>query len=82
MFVGLRASHMDDVYDFYKADACTNYPLVNSKLSIQCYFEALCKSYNLYRKKFLKKIFSDNTCKLIFIIKLKIKICLLIFYSI
>lgn len=58
--VGLRASHMDDSYDFYKGDMHTNYPLVNGKLSVQCYFEALSNCYSIYRKKFMNKFFSGK----------------------
>ncbi|XP_025414651.1 hydroxymethylglutaryl-CoA synthase 1-like isoform X3 [Sipha flava] len=57
---GLRASHMDDTYDFYKGNMHTNYPLVDGKLSVQCYFEALYNCYCLYRKKFLNKFANDN----------------------
>ncbi|XP_060844573.1 hydroxymethylglutaryl-CoA synthase 1-like [Rhopalosiphum padi] len=55
----LRASHMNDTYDFYKGDMSTNYPTVDGKVSIRCYFEALYNCYYLYRKRFLKK-FADN----------------------
>lgn len=47
---------MDDTYDFYKGDMCSNYPLVDGKLSIQCYFKALLNCYTLYRKHFLKNL--------------------------
>jgi len=50
---------MNDTYDFYKGDMSTNYPTVDGKLSIRCYFEALYNCYYLYRKRFLKK-FADN----------------------
>ncbi|XP_015376005.1 PREDICTED: hydroxymethylglutaryl-CoA synthase 1-like isoform X1 [Diuraphis noxia] len=56
---GLRASHMNDTYDFYKGDMGTNYPTVDGKVSIRCYFEALYNCYYLYRNRFLKK-FSDT----------------------
>jgi len=50
---------MNDTYDFYKGDMGTNYPTVDGKVSIQCYFEALYNCYYLYRNRFLKK-FSDT----------------------
>lgn len=50
---------MNDTYDFYKGDMGTNYPTVDGKLSIRCYFEALYNCYYLYRNRFLKK-FSDT----------------------
>lgn len=51
---------MSDTYDFYKGNMFTNYPLVNGKLSIKCYFEGLLNCYLLYRTKFLRKC-SSNT---------------------
>lgn len=51
---------MNDTYDFYKGDMHTNYPLVNGKLSIKCYFEALYNCYYLYRRKFLNKFTDHN----------------------
>ena len=42
---------MENVYDFYKPDAATEYPIVDGKLSIQCYLRALDRCYTLYRQK-------------------------------
>ncbi|XP_044744674.1 hydroxymethylglutaryl-CoA synthase 1 [Coccinella septempunctata] len=57
---GLRAVHMRHVYDFYKPDLSSEYPVVDSKLSIQCYLSALDKCYQTYCEKaskfFQKKI--------------------------
>ncbi len=33
--------HMEHVYDFYKPDLSSEYPVVDGKLSIQCYLRAL-----------------------------------------
>lgn len=52
---GLRATHMEHAYDFYKPDLSSEYPVVDGKLSIQCYLSALDTCYQLYRKKFAKK---------------------------
>lgn len=52
---GLRATYMRHVYDFYKPDLTSEYPLVDGKLSIQCYLSALDSCYNLYKKKAEKK---------------------------
>ncbi|XP_076331659.1 hydroxymethylglutaryl-CoA synthase 1-like [Tachypleus tridentatus] len=53
---GLRATHMAHVYDFYKPDLLSEYPRVDGKLSIQCYFQALDQCYQLFcRKAILKK---------------------------
>lgn len=48
---GLRGSHMQHVYDFYKPDLSSEYPTVDGKLSIQCYLGALDKCYQLYRQR-------------------------------
>ena len=39
--VGLRAVHMEHVYDFYKPDLSSEYPVVDGHLSIRCYLKAL-----------------------------------------
>lgn len=49
---GLRASHITHQYDFYKPVMDSEYPLVDGKLSIVCYLNALDKCYQLYKKKF------------------------------
>lgn len=48
---GLRASHMRHAYDFYKPDLNSMYPVVDGKLSIQCYLSALDNCYEKYRQK-------------------------------
>ncbi|XP_044528452.1 hydroxymethylglutaryl-CoA synthase, mitochondrial [Gracilinanus agilis] len=48
---GLRGTHMENVYDFYKPDLASEYPVVDGKLSIQCYLRALDRCYAFYRKK-------------------------------
>uniref|UniRef100_A0A671FUP3 Hydroxymethylglutaryl-CoA synthase n=1 Tax=Rhinolophus ferrumequinum TaxID=59479 RepID=A0A671FUP3_RHIFE len=48
---GLRGTHMENVYDFYKPDGASEYPLVDGKLSIQCYIRALDRCYTVYRQK-------------------------------
>lgn len=52
---GLRATYMKHAYDFYKPDLGSEYPVVDGKLSIQCYLSALDNCYQLYREKFIKK---------------------------
>lgn len=52
---GLRATHMEHAYDFYKPNLSSEYPIVDGKLSIRCYLSALDTCYQLYRKKFEKK---------------------------
>ncbi|KAH0627920.1 hypothetical protein JD844_008491 [Phrynosoma platyrhinos] len=48
---GLRGTHMQHAYDFYKPDMVSEYPMVDGKLSIQCYLSALDRCYTVYRKK-------------------------------
>lgn len=42
---------MQHAYDFYKPDMLSEYPVVDGKLSIQCYLSALDRCYSVYRKK-------------------------------
>lgn len=49
--LGLRAVHMEHMYDFYKPDLSSEYPVVDGKLSIQCYLSALDKCYQCYADK-------------------------------
>lgn len=48
---GVRACHMQHVYDFYKPDMASEYPTVDGKLSIQCYLHALDTCYQLFTTK-------------------------------
>ncbi|XP_048875294.1 hydroxymethylglutaryl-CoA synthase, cytoplasmic isoform X2 [Brienomyrus brachyistius] len=48
---GLRGTHMQHAYDFYKPDMVSEYPMVDGKLSIQCYLSALDRCYTVYRNK-------------------------------
>ncbi|XP_066195269.1 hydroxymethylglutaryl-CoA synthase, cytoplasmic isoform X1 [Sylvia atricapilla] len=48
---GLRGTHMQHAYDFYKPDMVSEYPVVDGKLSIQCYLSALDRCYTVYRNK-------------------------------
>ncbi|KAI9293112.1 hydroxymethylglutaryl-CoA synthase [Neoconidiobolus thromboides FSU 785] len=52
---GLRASHMEHVYDFYKPDLMSEYPVVNGVLSVECYLRSVDNCYSLYKKKFEAK---------------------------
>lgn len=51
---GLRSTHMQHAYDFYKPDLTSEFPTVDGKLSIQCYLSALDICYQLYAKKAMK----------------------------
>ncbi|KAK6165638.1 hypothetical protein SNE40_022528 [Patella caerulea] len=48
---GVRGTHMQHVYDFYKPEMASEYPTVDGKLSIQCYLNALDKCYDVYSRK-------------------------------
>ncbi|XP_066567562.1 hydroxymethylglutaryl-CoA synthase, cytoplasmic isoform X1 [Amia ocellicauda] len=48
---GLRGTHMQHAYDFYKPDMVSEYPVVDGKLSIECYLSALDRCYKVFRDK-------------------------------
>ncbi|NXB84921.1 HMCS2 protein, partial [Vidua chalybeata] len=48
---GLRGTHMEHAYDFYKPNLSSEYPVVDGQLSIQCYLRALDRCYAVYRRK-------------------------------
>ena len=50
-----RGSYMKHVYDFYKGDFKSEYPLVDGHYSNTCYLEALDSCYERYRTKYLAK---------------------------
>lgn len=49
---GIRASHMEHAYDFYKPNLSSEYPTVDGKLSVTCYYRALDNCYSIYKQKF------------------------------
>nr|CAB3453995.1 unnamed protein product [Digitaria exilis] len=49
-----RASHMAHVYDFYKPDLASEYPVVDGKLSQTCYLMALDSCYRQFCNKYEK----------------------------
>lgn len=48
---GMRSVHMQHVYDFYKPNMSSEYPVVDGRLSVQCYFNALDQCYKRYKEK-------------------------------
>eukprot|EP01126_Amoeba_proteus_P037114 TRINITY_DN3809_c0_g1_i7.p1 TRINITY_DN3809_c0_g1~~TRINITY_DN3809_c0_g1_i7.p1 ORF type:complete len:283 (-),score=38.58 TRINITY_DN3809_c0_g1_i7:248-1096(-) len=52
---GLKASHSEHVYDFFKPLHDKEYPVVNGKLSQECYLKSLDKCYGLYKKRYTKQ---------------------------
>ncbi|KAJ7383355.1 Hydroxymethylglutaryl-CoA synthase, cytoplasmic [Desmophyllum pertusum] len=48
---GMRSIHMQHAYDFYKPNMSSEYPVVDGKLSVRCYFHALDQCYSRYTEK-------------------------------
>ncbi|XP_020262120.1 hydroxymethylglutaryl-CoA synthase-like [Asparagus officinalis] len=49
-----RGTHMSHVYDFYKPDLASEYPVVDGKLSQTCYLMAVDLCYKHFRSKYEK----------------------------
>ncbi|XP_025411560.1 hydroxymethylglutaryl-CoA synthase 2 isoform X1 [Sipha flava] len=71
---GLRGTYMNHAYDFFKPDLTSEYPVVDGKLSIQCYLNALDQCYksylskchgNINLNKFDSFVFHTPYCKLV-----------------
>ncbi len=52
---GLRSSHFEDVYDFYKPNMESEYPVVDGVLSNSCYIRSIDRCFQRYANKFEKK---------------------------
>jgi hydroxymethylglutaryl-CoA synthase len=52
---GVRSTYMKHAYDFYKPDLTSEFPVVDGKLSIQCYLSALDNCYRLYCEKYQRQ---------------------------
>lgn len=48
---GMRGSYMKHVYDFYKADLTSEYPIVDGHFSLKCYTEAVDACYKAYHDR-------------------------------
>ena len=57
---GMRFVHCAHAYDFYKPDLNSEYPVVDGKLSIDCYLGALDKCYQGYKAKVVQKRKNTN----------------------
>lgn len=53
---GMRVSHMEHVYDFYKPDLHSEYPEVDGPLSNACYIKAVDTCYS----RFVDKVVNLN----------------------
>ncbi|CAG8555472.1 1967_t:CDS:2 [Paraglomus occultum] len=63
---GLRASHMEHVYDFYKPDSKSEYPTVDGHLSNTCYLRALDKCYTRYLERLEAKALQKSFARLFY----------------
>ncbi|KNE69271.1 hydroxymethylglutaryl-CoA synthase [Allomyces macrogynus ATCC 38327] len=50
---GLRGTHMENVYDFYKPNLSSEFPVVDGPQSVVCYMRAVDKCYQHYTAKVL-----------------------------
>lgn len=48
---GLRGTYMQHVYDFYKPDLTSEYPIVDGHFSLKCYTEAVDACYKAYNNR-------------------------------
>ena len=48
---GLRGTHIEHAYDFYKPDLTSEYPYVDGQFSLQCYTKAVDKCYDAYNAR-------------------------------
>lgn len=57
---GVRATTMSNVYDFYKPDLNSEYPVVDGKLSISCYLQAVDICYRRLRQRLAQRSLDDH----------------------
>lgn len=60
VFDSTHGSYMEHVYDFYKPDFTSEYPIVDGHFSLSCYTRALDQSYIAYNKKTAKRALSQT----------------------
>ncbi|RGB30289.1 hydroxymethylglutaryl-coenzyme A synthase C terminal-domain-containing protein [Rhizophagus diaphanus] len=53
---GLRGTHMEHAWDFYKPDLSSEFPEVDGQLSNECYLKSLDKCYDRYMTKLTTKV--------------------------
>jgi len=58
----VKSTHMQHVYDFYKPDMSSEYPVVDGPLSIKSYLSALDTCYKQYTVKLAKKLNREKPC--------------------
>ncbi|KAF9434655.1 hypothetical protein BGZ76_007658 [Entomortierella beljakovae] len=52
---GVRATHMNHLWDFYKPELASEYPTVDGHFSNTCYIRSVDACYNLFAEKFSKR---------------------------
>ncbi|KAG0323627.1 hypothetical protein BG000_002547 [Podila horticola] len=52
---GVRSTHMNHLWDFYKPELASEYPTVDGHFSNTCYIRSVDACYSLYTKKFSKR---------------------------
>ncbi|ORZ23187.1 hydroxymethylglutaryl-CoA synthase, partial [Absidia repens] len=57
---GLRSTHMEHAYDFYKPDMHSEYPVVDGKFSNTCYLRAFDACYSRYMKRLGQQLNKDK----------------------
>ncbi|KAJ3126080.1 Hydroxymethylglutaryl-CoA synthase, cytoplasmic [Nowakowskiella sp. JEL0407] len=58
--VGLRATHMEHTWDFYKPDLHSEFPEVDGPLTVVCFLRAVDKCYQRYLEKAQKVLGIEN----------------------
>ncbi|KAF9362474.1 hypothetical protein BGX34_006130 [Mortierella sp. NVP85] len=61
---GVRSTHMNHLWDFYKPELASEYPTVDGHFSNTCYIRAVDACYSMFTKKFSKR-YSPNPEQLI-----------------
>ncbi|KAF9939875.1 Hydroxymethylglutaryl-CoA synthase, cytoplasmic [Modicella reniformis] len=61
---GVRSTHMNHLWDFYKPELASEYPTVDGHFSNTCYVRSVDACYSLFTKKFSKR-YSPNPEQLI-----------------
>jgi len=59
---GLRATHMEHVYDFYKPDLLSEFPEVDGPLTVECYLRAVDNCYQRYMEKLRQLEGVEDVC--------------------
>ncbi|KAG0000877.1 Hydroxymethylglutaryl-CoA synthase, cytoplasmic [Entomortierella chlamydospora] len=61
---GVRSTHMNHLWDFYKPELASEYPTVDGHFSNTCYIRSVDACYSLFTKKFSKRNSPDQLTKI------------------